>query len=215
MCAAFTSARNSASSPLLTVRSSRVHRPWTSLSKNRTKLELERSCLHGADAEIEFRQSQSLVMTPQLMQAIKLLQLSNLDLRPSSRRNWSEIRCWSASDDAEAGCRPSRGHGRIAGPAGPAMARPAPTAEAEDRLPRRDRDRPSIRPSTTVLRDDSRAGRGPRAADAAATALYRMAGRRRPPMTTATISKPLSPPRSRWAATGRAAGGGFPRPPSA
>ena len=28
----------------------------------------------------EFRQSQSLVMTPQLMQAIKLLQLSNLDL---------------------------------------------------------------------------------------------------------------------------------------
>src|SRR5260370_2722591 len=30
---------------------------------------------------LEFRQSQSLVMTPQLMQAIKLLQLSNLDLR--------------------------------------------------------------------------------------------------------------------------------------
>src|SRR5262245_1672058 len=29
---------------------------------------------------LEFRQSQSLVMTPQLMQAIKLLQLSNLDL---------------------------------------------------------------------------------------------------------------------------------------
>ena len=29
---------------------------------------------------IEFRQTQSLVMTPQLMQAIKLLQLSNLDL---------------------------------------------------------------------------------------------------------------------------------------
>ncbi|WP_181703489.1 RNA polymerase factor sigma-54 [Chthonobacter albigriseus] len=31
-------------------------------------------------ARLEFRQSQSLVMTPQLMQAIKLLQLSNLDL---------------------------------------------------------------------------------------------------------------------------------------
>src|ERR1700744_4051092 len=30
--------------------------------------------------KLEFRQSQSLVMTPQLMQAIKLLQLSNLDL---------------------------------------------------------------------------------------------------------------------------------------
>src|ERR1700753_4457766 len=29
---------------------------------------------------LEFRQSQSLVMTPQLMQAIKLRQLSNLDL---------------------------------------------------------------------------------------------------------------------------------------
>ena len=29
---------------------------------------------------LEFRQTQSLVMTPQLMQAIKLLQLSNLDL---------------------------------------------------------------------------------------------------------------------------------------
>src|SRR3712207_4779633 len=29
---------------------------------------------------MEFRQTQSLVMTPQLMQAIKLLQLSNLDL---------------------------------------------------------------------------------------------------------------------------------------
>src|SRR5215470_2931269 len=29
---------------------------------------------------LEFRQSQSLVMTPQLMQAIKLLQLSSLDL---------------------------------------------------------------------------------------------------------------------------------------
>src|SRR5260370_41428585 len=29
---------------------------------------------------LEFRQSKSLVMTPQLMQAIKLLQLSNLDL---------------------------------------------------------------------------------------------------------------------------------------
>src|ERR1044072_4105208 len=29
---------------------------------------------------LEFRQSQSLVMTPQLMQALKLLQLSNLDL---------------------------------------------------------------------------------------------------------------------------------------
>jgi len=33
---------------------------------------------------LEFRQSQALVMTPQLMQAIKLLQLSNLDLTDRS-----------------------------------------------------------------------------------------------------------------------------------
>ena len=31
-------------------------------------------------AKLELRQSQSLVMTPQLQQAIKLLQLSNLEL---------------------------------------------------------------------------------------------------------------------------------------
>ena len=30
--------------------------------------------------KLEMRQSQSLIMTPQLMQAIKLLQMSNLDL---------------------------------------------------------------------------------------------------------------------------------------
>ena len=30
--------------------------------------------------KLQFRQTQALVMTPQLMQAIKLLQLSNLDL---------------------------------------------------------------------------------------------------------------------------------------
>ena len=45
---------------------------------------------------LEFRQSQALVMTPQLMQAIKLLQLSNLDLAPMSRANSSATRCSSA-----------------------------------------------------------------------------------------------------------------------
>ncbi|MEM8877743.1 MAG: RNA polymerase sigma-54 factor, partial [Pseudomonadota bacterium] len=34
----------------------------------------------GVGPRLELRQSQSLVMTPQLMQAIKLLQLSNMDL---------------------------------------------------------------------------------------------------------------------------------------
>src|SRR6185369_6099489 len=36
--------------------------------------------LMALSQRLEFRQSQALVMTPQLMQAIKLLQLSNLDL---------------------------------------------------------------------------------------------------------------------------------------
>jgi RNA polymerase sigma-54 factor len=36
--------------------------------------------IHGASQRLQIRQSQALVMTPQLMQAIKLLQLSNLDL---------------------------------------------------------------------------------------------------------------------------------------
>jgi RNA polymerase sigma-54 factor len=35
---------------------------------------------------LQMRQSQALVMTPQLMQAIKLLQLSNLDLAAYVRR---------------------------------------------------------------------------------------------------------------------------------
>src|SRR6267154_496362 len=64
--------------------SSRVHRLSTGLSKNRTKPWFG-SCLTvlgymALSQRLEFRQSQSLVMTPQLMQAIKLLQLSNLDL---------------------------------------------------------------------------------------------------------------------------------------
>src|SRR4030081_3379537 len=60
--------------------SSRVHRLWTSLSKNRTNFLGSVLALMALTQRLEFRQSQSLVMTPQLMQAIKLLQLSNLDL---------------------------------------------------------------------------------------------------------------------------------------
>ena len=57
---------------------------------------------------LEFRQSQSLVMTPQLMQAIKLLQLSNLDLttfvEEELERNPLLER---ASDEAPAGEAPA------------------------------------------------------------------------------------------------------------
>src|SRR5882724_3668398 len=60
--------------------SSRVHRLWTSLSKNRTNFSGTVLASMALSQRLEFRQSQSLVMTPQLMQAIKLLQLSNLDL---------------------------------------------------------------------------------------------------------------------------------------
>ena len=41
---------------------------------------MDRVSFMALTQRLEFRQSQSLVMTPQLMQAIKLLQLSNLDL---------------------------------------------------------------------------------------------------------------------------------------
>ncbi len=44
---------------------------------------------------LEFRQSQSLVMTPQLMQAIKLLQLSNLDLTTFVEEELERNPCWS------------------------------------------------------------------------------------------------------------------------
>src|SRR5215208_359255 len=47
-------------------------------AKARTGPILHRSM--ALSQRLEFRQSQALVMTPQLMQAIKLLQLSNLDL---------------------------------------------------------------------------------------------------------------------------------------
>src|SRR5260370_17868411 len=60
--------------------SSRVHRLRTNISKNRTNFQGTVLASMALTQRLEFRQSQSLVMTPQLMQAIKLLQLSNLDL---------------------------------------------------------------------------------------------------------------------------------------
>src|SRR5262249_32922442 len=59
--------------------SSRIQGLWTELSKNRTNFWTFLAPM-ALTQRLEFRQSQSLVMTPQLMQAIKLLQLSNLDL---------------------------------------------------------------------------------------------------------------------------------------
>jgi DNA-directed RNA polymerase specialized sigma54-like protein len=42
---------------------------------------------------LDLRQSQSLVMTPQLQQAIKLLALSNLEVEASSPRRSRRTRC--------------------------------------------------------------------------------------------------------------------------
>ena len=49
---------------------------------------------------LQMRQSQALVMTPQLMQAIKLLQLSNLDLAAYVEGELERIRCSNAPPKA-------------------------------------------------------------------------------------------------------------------
>src|SRR5215216_1682886 len=106
MYAAFTLAKNSASSAFSDP-SSRIHRPWTRISKNRTNFPGSVLASMALTQRLEFRQSQSLVMTPQLMQAIKLLQLSNLDLsafvEEELERNPLLER---ASDDGDAAERP-------------------------------------------------------------------------------------------------------------
>src|ERR1700760_1906437 len=66
--------------PLFSHPSRRVQGDWTRISKNRTSFHGFVLAAMALTQRLEFRQSQSLVMTPQLMQAIKLLQLSNLDL---------------------------------------------------------------------------------------------------------------------------------------
>src|ERR1700760_736791 len=66
--------------PLFSHPSRRVQGDWTRISKNRTSFPGIVLASMALSQRLEFRQSQSLVMTPQLMQAIKLLQLSNLDL---------------------------------------------------------------------------------------------------------------------------------------
>ena len=49
---------------------------------------------------LQMRQSQALVMTPQLMQAIKLLQLSNLDLAAYVEGSSKRTRCSNAPPKA-------------------------------------------------------------------------------------------------------------------
>src|SRR6266699_3262302 len=79
MSGAFTLARNSASSPFFS-----FVNPYTSaldwFKQESDQLLGSVLAAMALTQRLEFRQSQSLVMTPQLMQAIKLLQLSNLDL---------------------------------------------------------------------------------------------------------------------------------------
>ena len=150
---------------------------------------------------LEFRQSQSLVMTPQLMQAIKLLQLSNLDLsafvEEELERNPLLERANDGTEPPVAGepvperaefSDPDDGsaYGETWPPSVPSWQRrrrrrfragPGRMDEPRPRQPRRDRADPGYRPRQRVFR---RAGRGRRAhrAGRGADRLYRM-GRRR------------------------------------
>jgi len=50
--------------------------------------------------KLMMRQGQSLVMTPQLLQAIKLLQFSNMELTAFVQENSNATLCWSAPTSA-------------------------------------------------------------------------------------------------------------------
>ena len=148
---------------------------------------------------LEIRQSQALVMTPQLMQAIKLLQLSNLDLAAyvegELERNPLLERAGDgegrAGGDAETGRARRRRGGRCAArPTGRATTLEPAARAIEERL---DTDLDNVFP------DDGRRGRAAR----------RRPRRRRPirngpapapaaARTATTISKPSSRPSRRW-----------------
>src|SRR5467141_3366165 len=102
--------------------SSRVHRLWTGLSKNRTNFYGSVLASMALTQRLEFRQSQSLVMTPQLMQAIKLLQLSNLDLSAFVEDELERNPLLERPDGEDAGAegRPDGPEGSDAGEAGEA-----------------------------------------------------------------------------------------------
>lgn len=67
---------------------------------------------------LEFRQSQALVMTPQLMQAIKLLQLSNLDLMAYVEEELEKNPLLERVNDDEGGSPPDAAEASGAGPEG-------------------------------------------------------------------------------------------------
>ena len=145
--------------------------------------------------QLQIRQSQALVMTPQLMQAIKLLQLSNLDLvayveaelerNPLLDRSAEDERPADKPSDATAAPdEPS-----VRGEAWNEGEGPRPTATPSMSA--------SISPPTTSSPTRRRqAGRGPQS--------FRPDipnGRQSAPaaaMTAITTSKRSSPPRPRW-----------------
>ena len=130
---------------------------------------------------LEFRQSQSLVMTPQLMQAIKLLQLSNLDLAafveeelernpllerasdaPRPRCGRAGARAGRSSSRSRSGlrrCQPAN-DGEPGSAADGVRAGPGRMDKSRSRQPHRDRADPRHRPRQCLSR---RAGRGRRA----------------------------------------------------
>src|SRR3954463_13554150 len=76
---------------------------------------------------LEIRQSHALVMTPQLMQAIKLLQLSNLDLAVYVENELEHNPLLDRAGEGEGEARASAGEALSDGP-GPGGARPKPAS---------------------------------------------------------------------------------------
>ena len=164
---------------------------------------------------LEFRQSQSLVMTPQLMQAIKLLQLSNLDLsafvEEELERNPLLERASDGPEPPVAGeAAPERaefaGAERAALQRRGRFGRAAEAAAGEGFEPAQEewmsRDlgtRAEIEQTLdtgldNVFSEEPAEAAARNAQDAAPDHLHRM-GRRRLQRRGATISRPLSPPK--------------------
>jgi RNA polymerase sigma-54 factor len=142
---------------------------------------------------LEFRQTQSLVMTPQLMQAIKLLQLSNLDLaafvEDELERNPLLERAAEDGSPADRGAEP--------GGAEPAMASASDAEQSSDEWLSGDlRSRTEIEqtldaPLDNVFPEEPAEAASRTAQDAAPTAYTEWGGGTTRPIT----SRPSSPPR--------------------
>jgi len=111
------------------------------------------------EARLELKLSQKLIMTPQLQQAIKLLQLSRLELTQTLARNWWRTRSWKRSrlrrrrllrggDGAGAGGRERRCRGK----------RPPSSLPGRRRTGAEDRVRPD-RPAVDEYIDEMNDGR--------------------------------------------------------